>query len=320
LGWHPDHAYEYDGLGRRTTSTFRHDITHTNILDAAGRVLQRNVSAPISVHTLEQFAYDTAGRMTNHTNALGGATTYVEALVNNKRQRTVTNVTDGGQRVETYYRDGRLEKVTGTAAFPVRYDYNRDLLDSAYREFTFETKLSAAGATTPEWTRSYTDAAGRPYKTFYAAASGSPYSESTYNSKNQLIKERDPDGVMTLYTYNVKRRTARDRRGLNANGQVELTGTDRITATLRDVTSYSGYPSLAPGPSSTPPTTRPPRTSSPLSRPRPTGCVPGRSASGIRPRPSSPARSPPTAQTAPAPRRSPGRTIPTSSGRIPTDA
>jgi hypothetical protein len=142
-------SYDYDALGRQT-STLRHGITHTNILDAAGRVLVRQrIGTDLSVHTLEQFAYDTAGRVTHHTNALGGVTTYTEALVNNKRQRTITNLTDGGQRVEIYYRDGRLEKVTGSAAFPVRYDYNRDLLDSAYREYTLETKLTLPdGATT----------------------------------------------------------------------------------------------------------------------------------------------------------------------------
>ena len=234
-------SYEYDSLGRRT-ATIRHDIVHFDVLDAAGRVLERKrYGTNMSEMLLDQFAYDTAGRLARQTNALSGGTVFTNVLVNNKLQRTTT-YPDGGQRVVTYYRDGRLEKITGDAAFPVRYDHGRELFDSSYREVTYETKLTAAGSGTAEWTKTYTDGAGRRYKTIYSAQTGSPYTEWTYTSKGQLIKERDPDGVTTLYTYNAKGEPDLTVVDFNANGQIDLTGTDRVTATLRDVTSYSGYP------------------------------------------------------------------------------
>jgi hypothetical protein len=117
--------------------------------------------------------HDVTGRVTSHTNALNGVTTYSETMVSNKLQKTVTNP-DGGQRVENHYRDGRLEKVTGSATMPVRYDYGCEMESSYYRQYSKETKLDGSGNPTSEWTKTYTDGAGQSYKTVFAAGGMPP--------------------------------------------------------------------------------------------------------------------------------------------------
>jgi hypothetical protein len=149
---------------------------------------------------LEQFLYDTLGRVAQHTNALQGVTVYSETLVDNRLKKTVS-YPDGGQRVENYYRDGRLEKVTGSAALPVRYDYGceQDGTGGPWREFTKETKLDALGNPSLEWTKNYTDGAGRMYRTIYAKQSTPyPYHLLTYNDKNQLVQENHSDHEFRL--------------------------------------------------------------------------------------------------------------------------
>src|SRR5712691_13144399 len=99
------------------------------------------------------------------TNALGGVTAITNAIVSNRL--CVTNTyPDGGTRVETYYRDGRMEKVFGTAVQnPTHYTYaiEQDGTNGPWREFSLETKTDAAGGDTSERTKIYRDAAGGSY-------------------------------------------------------------------------------------------------------------------------------------------------------------
>jgi len=111
---------------------------------------------------------------------------------------------DGGTATNVYLPDGSLFKVTGSAVFPVRYDYGVESDGGINRLYTKETKLDASGNPTSEWVKHYQDGLGRTYKTVYAAASGTPTHQRFFNNKGQLEKEVDPDGVTTLYRYNAK--------------------------------------------------------------------------------------------------------------------
>ncbi len=237
--------YEYDGL-RRVIATRQVElgITVSNTLDALGRTMVKTrYGSDGTPMVLAQYAYDVLGRLTSETNALGGVTTYSETTISNKLQKTTTSP-DGGTRVETYYRDGRLEKVTGTAVQPVRYDYGVEQDGGYDREYTLETKLDASGNPTFEWTKTYTDGMGRAYKTVYAAASGPyPYRQTTYNDLGQRAKERDPDGNVTLYAYNGTGELVSVVQDLDGNDLIEANGAssqdDRITNTLLDVLAVS---------------------------------------------------------------------------------
>jgi RHS repeat-associated protein len=242
-------TYEYDSLKRQVAATTLYGasgIKMTNILDANGQVLEtRRISSVDGTSmTLAQYQYDVLGRLTKETNALGGETAYTETMVNNKLQRTTTYYPDGGTRIETYYRDGRLEKVTGTAVAPVRYDYVvEDVGPSptvAWQEYALETKLDAGGNPTSEWTRRYIDSLGRSCRTVYAKATTPyPYSAQVFNDKGQLTQQRDPDGVTTLFAHNAKGERVRTAVDLNQNQAIDPTGSDRITDVIQDVLPYS---------------------------------------------------------------------------------
>ncbi len=214
-------------------------IETTNKLDAVGAVLATmRVGTNGTVITTAQFQYDVLGRVTRQTNALGGVTTNLYAIASSRLQEITLNP-DGGTRTNTYYRDGRLESVTGTAVQGVRYVHNVEQDDSSiWREYTKEFKLYTNGVNTTEWTTNYVDGVGRSYKTVYAAGSAPyPYSQSWYNNLGQLEKQRDPDNVVTLYRYDAKGELIVsaidvDQDDLIDDGQ---TGTDRVTRTTRTV-------------------------------------------------------------------------------------
>ena len=72
------------------------------------------------------------------------------------------------------------------------------------RAYTQEIKLKADGTDSDERTKTYTDAVGRSAKTVDNALLGTPSSTAHFNTIGQLWKQEDPDGVVHLYTYNVK--------------------------------------------------------------------------------------------------------------------
>ncbi len=136
----------------------------------------------------------------------------------------------GGTRVETYFRDGRLKEVSGTAASPVKNVYGVDSVAGVPCEFTKTIRVGPGGAET-EWTKAYTDPLGRPFLTVHADAA---QSRSFYNDKGQLWKTVDPDGVANLYGYNAEGEREVSAVDLNANDTIDY-GVDRIARTVSDV-------------------------------------------------------------------------------------
>lgn len=239
-------SYDYDEWGRQTEET-RLSITHENVLDAAGRVRgRRRIGTDDSTILLAGTKYDTAGRMTASTNAFLALTTYAESMVNNKRQ-VLTTYPDTSTMTEYYYRDGRLEKRTGGATHPVRFEYGAEelLLDSTYyyREYAKEIKLDSSGNDTDEWVTTYYDGGGRPYLTVYADndanPADNPFSRSYYNDEGQLEKQVDPDGVITLYAYNNLGEREQTVVDVDQDSSIDYSGKDRITKVERDVTTYT---------------------------------------------------------------------------------
>ncbi len=238
-------TYDYDLLRRQVASTvFRGGVTGvktTNVLDAAGRVLvTQRIGTNGNIMTLSQNQYDSLGRPTAQTNALGGRITYTNVTINN--QQCATNVNpDGGVRVEVHYRDGRLQSVSGTAVAPEQYQYGaeQDGVGGLWREFTLAIKPDANGGTN-EWTKTYTDGAGRSYKTVYAGASNNPFSISYYNSNGQLTNQVDPDGISTLYAYNGRGEQVLSVLDLNQDYNIDFGGSDRIAFTTNDFVSDHG--------------------------------------------------------------------------------
>jgi YD repeat-containing protein len=228
-------TYSYDALNRLIATT-RLGITTSNRYDAANRLLsQMRQGTNGNLITLRSMGYDAARRVLRETNALGAVTSYRYAVDGSyQRVLTVTNA-NGGTRIQTFFRDGNLASVGGTATFPVRYEYGKTN-DDYYRAYSKEIKLDSGGSDTSEWTQTLTDGLGRNYKTVFAG-SGTPYRQSYYNFKGQLWKERDPDGVITLYTNNALGELEYTCIDSNRNDTIDFGGLDRITQSTREVAS-----------------------------------------------------------------------------------
>jgi RHS repeat-associated protein len=249
--------YDYDVLHRQVASQVLRGgagVKTTNVLDAAGQILSTTrIGTDSTSITLGQYQYDVLGRQVLQVNPLGGQTTTAYAAAGGQLQ--VSSIyPDGGTRVETYYSDGRLQSVTGTAVQPVRYEYGVESPDYIYyREYTKEIKLyTESYSDSQEWTKTYVDGAGRQYGITYAP-DGQASKDFFYNSQGQLWKEQDPDGNVVFHTFNAKGEPEYTVTAMLASTAAigdystllsELDGlkgvTDRITQTVRSVESVSG--------------------------------------------------------------------------------
>lgn len=222
-------TYHHDALGR-LESTTRAGITTITPNDPEGRVLSVTRRGADSSEIIQsEDLYDLAGRRTSSTDALGRVTTTAETTDAAGHRVVTTTYPGGGTRVETYYQDGTLLSVTGTAVAPVKYEYGVDA-DGA---FTKEIRLGAATGSGPaetEWTKTYTDFAGRPFKTVTPTST----STSFFNSLGQLARTVDPDGVQTLFAYDALGRRTTTAVDLDRDGVIDFDGTDRITRTTTD--------------------------------------------------------------------------------------
>jgi RHS repeat-associated protein len=222
--------YFYDAAKRQIAS-LRLGILTSNVLDAAGNVLQSiRFGSDGSPVLLSQTAYDYAGRIVSETNALNGVTSHSETYASNGRTVSTT-YPDQGTRIELYNQDGSLQSVTGTAAFPVYYQYGYDAAVAS--PYTLENKGSSTGS---EWTKTYNDMLGRAYKTVYAGPTA-PTAVAFFNSLGQCTNQVDPDLVSTLYAFNSKGEQTYVIVDSNRTHQIEWSGTsvDRITLVTNDV-------------------------------------------------------------------------------------
>ncbi len=226
-------AYGYDARHRLITTT-RLGITTSNVLDAAGNVLETwrypTQGDPVR---LSAATYDTAGRLITSTDALGYTTTNSYAFDQNGRFVTRTDYPNGSYREEYRNREGTTDRIVGTAVFPVRYVY-----EGCYGPYyTREIKLDANGNDTLERTITYPDFFGRNYLIAYndGAQQQSDYDTAT----GQLVKEVDPDGVTTLYEYNVRGEVEATGTDLDGNGTL-TSAVDRRTRTVTDYWAKPG--------------------------------------------------------------------------------
>src|SRR5207244_74961 len=97
--------YSYDDL-RRQTATQRLNTTTTNILDAADRALATiRIATNGSWNTLQQTAYDVAGRVTTQTNALNGVTALTNIFDASGQTVKTNTYPNGGTSIGTYAQD-----------------------------------------------------------------------------------------------------------------------------------------------------------------------------------------------------------------------
>jgi len=83
------------------------------------------------------------------------------------------------------------------------------------------------------------DQAGPTKQSSRNSTSPYPYT-SRYNAQGQQWKQVDPDGVTTLYQYNLKGELAYTAFDTNRNDVIDFAGNDRITWATNYVTTNNG--------------------------------------------------------------------------------
>jgi RHS repeat-associated protein len=98
----------FDGFGNQTSVTDSRGVVTTNLFDALGRVLQRQVWETNGVVLkTEEMAYEPGGQITLATNALGGVT---QTLYTQPGKPYYVATPDGATNGWTYYLDGRPKR------------------------------------------------------------------------------------------------------------------------------------------------------------------------------------------------------------------
>lgn len=209
-------TYGYDDFGNIDRET-RAGLTISKTYDELGRLrlVTRTGSDEIPI-TIGGSDYNLAGQETLRRSILGNSTIADVKGGDGTWTRTET-LPGGATRIRQRTSDALLLSVSGTAEYPLIYEYG---VTSGQR-YVKETKLGTSGATS-EWMRATMDAAGRVVKNTFADNAEISF---IYNTKGQLVRRIDPDSVSVVFGYN--------SRG------------DRVSTTLdldRDGTTDSGEP------------------------------------------------------------------------------
>jgi RHS repeat-associated protein len=231
--------YLRDEAGRQT-AVLESGITQTNILgaDGASRISKR-IGTDGSAHTLSQTKFDTSGRVVAVTNAASKVTTYEYGMTNGQSFTRTINP-DGSNQTDRNYKDGRPDRTTGTAVRGVRYVYGVESESGVQRFYTKRIVLDESWNDTSEWSKTYEDMLGRNYKTLLSDANGS-FSQQFFNTKGQLIKSVDPDGVATLYQYDETGALEYTALDQDRDTLIDFAGLDRVQREQKLVTAAHGY-------------------------------------------------------------------------------
>lgn len=249
----------YDCCGLASTTDYR-GITTTYARSATENsqttlgVTSKTVTQGLTTLTLRQGSdlqwlemsrstVNVAGEtVSSYSRSPGAVTqTYAHDLTNHREVHTQT-FADGGTVITTTYPDGTPDRTTGTAVHPalreegVQLGVNVDGVTQNVR-WVKESALTAAGALSGEWTRTWTDFAGRVWK--MDSANGG-VSRTHYNAIGQRIKAVDPDGVATLFAYDTEGQLIVTAVDMDRDDVIDYNGTDRITRSTKSYTTRAG--------------------------------------------------------------------------------
>lgn len=224
--------YTYDAAGRMTSTAKAVGGAAKNLsYDAANRVLSQWVSGSGTGETIAtSYTFDDAGRLLSVTPPGQSAINYsysYSASGNSSCSRTETHA-DTGTRTDAYQPDGRLASTTGTAVVPTYYTYALDGTNTGY----LDTTVNLGASNSVRQTVTVTDWLGRPYTVTKAGFSGgTPFvTTNSYNSSGQLASTSKTGFANTLYVYDYLSNLIETGLDINANGTLDASSNDRITA------------------------------------------------------------------------------------------
>ena len=135
---------------------------------------------------------------------------------------------------QIFHRDGELFEERFEGDVRQRYEYGVESDTHDGRTFFAQTeKLIRLGENdeTGEWVKTYRDMLGRVYKVETPDPDGTAATFSSlsyFNNLGQRIREVDPDGQQTLYTYNDESELEYTALDVDQNGIIDFNGSDRI--------------------------------------------------------------------------------------------
>ena len=218
--------YAYDSLGRVQSQTQvgaggRPDIVTTFTYDADGRMLKQVTAAGSLLITNSVNVYNTGGDLVQSVDQAGLLTEYEESA--DGRIRSVILPGGATQRTETYL-DGQVKTVTDAGGHAEYYDYGVN------PDGTRWSKVSHGAADGLHWEKTTTDPLGRTIRVERPAFGGGALTnQSVYNALGQLIRIIQPGQPDVLNEYDEMGRMTLSAQDMDADGQIDLAGPDRVS-------------------------------------------------------------------------------------------
>jgi RHS repeat-associated protein len=235
--------YTYDDLGRLESrldyaGSAWPELTR-HVLDGAGRVIETwRGPDQDSLQLISQAAYNPAGEQTwrrerwlDDDPTPARQTTFSSVQDDAGFVTTTTTLAGGATIVERVWRDGTPRETTGTAVHGTRTSHGLTPAGAGWLRTVTETLLDAAGEPTAEFTRQVIDGAGRLLRLERPAADDPANIAVTayyHDSAGRLCREVDPDGIVTLHTYDARGQHETTAIDTDRNDRIDYAGADRI--------------------------------------------------------------------------------------------
>ncbi len=251
--------FQYDGMGRAYKITYASEssgylglaaqpgVVTEFKFDADSRVLEKLVGTSNKV--VEKWDYDTAGRLVsqsapgNYNSAVIDIQTTYSYDVDGRKGTTV--FPGGGTRYEHLYRDGRLQKIEGTAQPPSYYAF------SVLADGSTQTEAKPTQSSIFRWRRTANDWLGRittvttPTYLYAVDTSATLISKNVYNGRGQLAYSYSYGGQSGnprqssnyRYEYGYLGEVVREGLDIDLDGILEPASFDRISDHAVDVVS-----------------------------------------------------------------------------------
>ena len=244
------YAFVYDSLSRLDEITKECgdvDLVTAFTQDAAGRTLTSTVQAEIAPGTFTSLTSATAYDMADRPVRQQAPDRRLHlASFEESARRTEVTYPGGGVETQLRYIDGRIKSVTGTAVTDTHHDYGVDTATGQRWSIVYTGAIPANGTfeDIPRWSKTWTDALGRPIRTEKPTTDSAviAVSQAYYNSLGQLVRtshgSRPATGTTvtpfqadTLLEYDALGQLSRSGMDADGSGSLTLASTDRIRET-----------------------------------------------------------------------------------------
>ena len=215
--------YIYDENGRLISQKVGTQTSYTSY-DVLGRVIAQGLTNSDGQQLLENsYRHSADNEIKLFRDALGNQESIHRSYNEDTGHYTeVIENSDGGQIIRSYYSDGLLYELTGTA-IALEETYSYSLIEENGQSFVVQ-RIDYADGTATEIT---TDQFYNVVKTTRYTDSSEETIINEYDQYNRLIMQTSTTGLKTLYAYDYLGRILQEALDLNNNGLVDLT-IDRI--------------------------------------------------------------------------------------------